>query len=454
MNTRWLVSLLLGLLVGVGGISALRAQTIILPGQTRAGSMLKPIGPLMRKDAKTPRPSHRPINTGLADNLTPEEALAARLRGSRDLKSILEDERFKKELQKLAERLLKDRKFLRSLEGKFSPADIDRLREKIGNGQMSGNEKEWKDLFEKGKLGEHLNENDKKLFERWKDKFNKGETPQSTDPKDKPPSSSSDQPGAKEGDSSSGKSTWDRWEEKSADWFKDQAGDWVKHLNEWSDSPSGTSWREAVERLAKMRDEANAPNLTERARGLGNYLPKVSHYLPRSFTQKTPQPPIPSLPRFGALSKARLPGLPSAPDAGSGKVILWMIVLGLLALVLWRSSGFWQRLLTKQDGHSWNLGPWPVQPGEVTTRADLVRAFEHLALLCLGPAARTCHHLDLGERIGEQPAVDPDRRRDSAQTLAQLYEQARYTPDDETLPVEKMASARRELCYLAGVAQA
>jgi hypothetical protein len=96
------------------------------------------------------------------------------------------------------------------------------------------------------------------------------------------------------------------------------------------------------------------------------------------------------------------------------------------------------------------LGPWPVRPGEVATRGDLVRAFEHLALLCLGPTARTCHHLELARLLGAQPAPDPERRRDAAVDLAQVYEQARYTPDDEVLPDDLMRRARRELCYLAG----
>ena len=82
----------------------------------------------------------------------------------------------------------------------------------------------------------------------------------------------------------------------------------------------------------------------------------------------------------------------------------------------------------------------------------MVRAFEHLALLRLGQEARTCHHLDLADRIGEQPGSDADRRRTAAHALARLYEQARYTPDEEKLPPEMMASARRELTYLAGVA--
>ena len=91
-----------------------------------------------------------------------------------------------------------------------------------------------------------------------------------------------------------------------------------------------------------------------------------------------------------------------------------------------------------------------MRPDQVSTRGDLVRAFEHLALLCLGRDARTHHHLDLATRIGQQPSLDQDRRKEAARDLALLYEQARYTPDDEHLADEDLRRARRELSYLAG----
>jgi hypothetical protein len=91
----------------------------------------------------------------------------------------------------------------------------------------------------------------------------------------------------------------------------------------------------------------------------------------------------------------------------------------------------------------------------VATRQDLVRAFEYLALLVLGPAARACHHLDLAALLGERaPVLNPDVRRGAASALARLYEQARYAPGDEPLGEDDLAAARRDLCLLAGVAAA
>ena len=93
---------------------------------------------------------------------------------------------------------------------------------------------------------------------------------------------------------------------------------------------------------------------------------------------------------------------------------------------------------------------WPVQPKDVATRGDLVRAFEFLALRCLGLDAKHRHHLDLANRLGgpSRPASEP--RRLAADHLAHLYELARYAPGDEPLAEAELAAARRDLSLLTG----
>jgi hypothetical protein len=135
--------------------------------------------------------------------------------------------------------------------------------------------------------------------------------------------------------------------------------------------------------------------------------------------------------------------------AGLGRMVLVVGLMVVMALLIWQSRGWLKESLAARLA-AWRLGPWPVRPGDVTTRADLVRAFEYLALLLLGPAARTCHHLELAQRMGQRPALDADRQREAAVDLARVYEQARYTPADEPLPEDVLSRARRELCYLAG----
>jgi hypothetical protein len=79
------------------------------------------------------------------------------------------------------------------------------------------------------------------------------------------------------------------------------------------------------------------------------------------------------------------------------------------------------------------------------TREELVRAFEHLSLLRLGRDAVHWNHVEIAGRLGEG-----DRRR-TAEQLAGLYEKARYAPASDPLPDAAIATARRDLCLLAGV---
>ena len=97
----------------------------------------------------------------------------------------------------------------------------------------------------------------------------------------------------------------------------------------------------------------------------------------------------------------------------------------------------------------WNLGPWPVNPALVSTPAELIRAFEYLSLLRLGPDSRSWNHRAIAAHLGQ--TVPPDGRR-AADELAALYEQARYAPADDPLPADALSTARRDLCLLAGVA--
>jgi hypothetical protein len=90
----------------------------------------------------------------------------------------------------------------------------------------------------------------------------------------------------------------------------------------------------------------------------------------------------------------------------------------------------------------------------VASREELIAAFEFLALLLLGPAARSWNHRDIATGIGNQPQGGILDRKALADRLADLYEEARYAPEKEPLTGEALAEARRNLCSLAGVAAA
>jgi hypothetical protein len=139
-------------------------------------------------------------------------------------------------------------------------------------------------------------------------------------------------------------------------------------------------------------------------------------------------------------------GATTVSGAGAGTGLTWIAVLVLVGVGAWLAVS-WRRKQVLSQGGSWSAGPWPVDPSRVTTREDLVRAFEHLAYLLIGPSARPLNHLDVAARLGE--AGD---KSGAADRLARLYEHARYAPPDESLPADDMAAARRDLGALAGAA--
>jgi hypothetical protein len=96
------------------------------------------------------------------------------------------------------------------------------------------------------------------------------------------------------------------------------------------------------------------------------------------------------------------------------------------------------------------LGPWPVRPEDVSTRTELIRAFDYLALLRLGPAARSWHH----RAVARQWAALSEASQAPAETLAGLYETARYTDGPEALTDAERERARQALLTLAAGATA
>jgi hypothetical protein len=432
---RRLIMVLLVLVAGWAGTPALQAQ--LSAGMPQ-------------------RPSHKPIDSDLLNNLNPEEMLTRRLGKARA--PVREDW---KQLKDLAEKLLKDSDFLKSLDQDF---DKDKLRQLLdqfkGNGSVGENDKRMLNEFldkarTDGSLGEEhqqmLDRLGKELKESLEGKLPKNDSADRSN--EKPSTAASPPPTPERETKPSVDPTADKeWQEELTKWFRESGKQWVDP--KWLDAKMGPAWRETLATLAKRASEARGETsrLAQKANAFGRWLPKMSKYLPKSLTSQSPGSRLPSMPRVGTIPRApRFGSMSDFSAADVGKLVLWGMVIGLLALVLWRAGGLWGKLGTGQAA-GWQLGPWPVRPGEVSTRGELVLAFEHLALLCLGPGALTCHHLELGQLIGELPALDRDRRREAAGTLARLYEQARYTPDDEIMPPETMACARRELCYLAGVA--
>jgi hypothetical protein len=164
---------------------------------------------------------------------------------------------------------------------------------------------------------------------------------------------------------------------------------------------------------------------------------------------------LPSMPNVGHVS----PQAPNVPTGGGSVsvggadglfnvLIVLLVVIGA-GLVTWKLMSLKHGQADNADDR-WQLGAWPVHPSAVRTRADLVKAFEYLAVLLLGARAQTQHHLELAEELGRQSTSADARRSEAARSLAHLYEIARYTPADEALAADELAEARCELSFLAG----
>jgi hypothetical protein len=418
-------------------------------------------------------PSHRIIEDSGAW-LQPEGQLRRRLERSRATLALeREEKKLKQEAQKLAADLLKNPELVEAVKKQLKDKEaLDRLQEQVRSGNLSLNDPALQKLLREAMRGEgKLTDRQARGLQKLAARLNLNKMPgglgqpnpenppAGTNPPDRisgpqmpnpaamPPAPSPPEPSA-----------WERLQAQASDWVKDNIDDWIEHLDEWADSPVGKSWRDALEAVGRRGMPAGGTaGLSERTRGLTRYLPPVQKYLPRDLGAVFRKAPTPSFPRVGKLPKA--PGLPSAPAApgrGALTALLWLLLGAVLAFALWKSAGWYQAARAARAG-VWKLGPWPVAPCAVSTRGELVRAFEYLALLCLGPAARTRHHLELAEQIGGQGGEDPAQqqaRQAAARHLASLYEQARYAPDDQPLPAEEMARARRELEALAGVSPA
>lgn len=128
-------------------------------------------------------------------------------------------------------------------------------------------------------------------------------------------------------------------------------------------------------------------------------------------------------------------------------IVLVLIAAAVAAFVLWRYWPQIQAKLTNQPKPLPGLGPWTIDPRNVTDRETLVRAFEYISVLICGDGARVWNHQTIADAFrqnvhGAAPFADP---------LARLYALARYSPVNEPIAPADIAEARGYLCRLAEV---
>ena len=187
------------------------------------------------------------------------------------------------------------------------------------------------------------------------------------------------------------------------------------------------------------------PKLIEKLKlGDGKWLDRLGDLKPAKLPRWDWSPPAP--PR-GALPNVSTPSLPAASALGT--IAIWLICIVLAALVLWQASR-WLKGSRRAAQRTFGLGPWPVDPQQVASRAELVKAFDYLAVLVFGAKARPWNHRTVARSLAER--AEPLTHL--AAELAALYEEARYTDGESALSPDQCELARHALNKLAGVAPA
>jgi hypothetical protein len=406
-------------------------------------------------DSQPPsKQSHRDLPGGL-DFDNPQQMIRQRLDGLHDLHH----------LQDQMQGLLEDQDFLNNVKQRFSEEQLRELRDKMFKGEGLAGDKTWERLLEQATKKRPMSEGQRAMLERLAERgrqpaMTSGQPGFSGQPDAPPPVVSG--PNAVNQATAAvtaapEPSLFDRMQEETTKWLLDHADDvgedLMAALVDWGAKEDGTPLNEL---MRAMNDpELFGGNFAQQAAGWSQHLPRMGEFVEeqrgvwdemRSLFRKTPSPELPNL-----GTSRTLPA--SASPTGDAWLPLALSLLMVSAFVLaLRKMGLGLSPRSENDD-VWRLGPWPVAPEAVSTRQDIVRAFEYLVFLCLGPAAGTRHHRDLAQCLAEQDNGNPARRQ-AVETLAWLYEQARYAPAGETLSPDEVSDARHALVLLAGVTAA
>jgi hypothetical protein len=396
-----------------------------------------PLGPT---EGSIGHPSHRPLDRDFGDLSQAESLLKQRLRHTQDFQKF----------QDLVKPLLKDKGFQEMLKD-FKPGDIENLQETIKNnpgllddptlrGLLNDAEKfkqtdgaglsqdRKNELVQRvtGLLGQH------KSPDTFPDNPASGGSPDLTHfapdlshiPElPPPPDVAKSDPLRRE--------------------FEQGVAAFVKNLDQ---SAEGEALRKAA--LSDLAKPNGGPSSSSSR--MGDFLQNVIS--PQQASWLTRNLNLPSMPKFDRWSSG--PSLSAGSSIGGASsgggldAMVWVIALALFGVAAVLALRAASRQAAGARAKAWSAGPWPVHPSRVSTREDLIRAFEHLAFLCLGPTARHLNHLDVAGRLGKTAG---DRAGPAAR-LAHLYEQARYAPPDELLPADELTAARGDLSTLAGAA--
>lgn len=418
-----------------------------------------PQTPAQTNPSQPSKQSHRDLS-GALDMNNVQEMMAQRMNELRELH----------QLQDQVQGLLKDPDFLNHIKQHFSEDQLRHLQEKMLKGEGLKQDKNWNQLLQQATKGQKFDQRQLDFLRRWAERDEHkslsnengllnnrslaATSSSSSSGSDFSLAAPTPPPAAPQ------RSFFDRMQEESTKWLMehldDVGGNVLDSLVELGGSEEGAPLAEALRSL--RQSDFSGAAFDEQAVGLSQYLPNVGNFLHgqrgawdevRSLFRNTP---VPSLPSIGG-SSASVPASSATSGDSWAPALISLLMLSLLLLLLAKRIARTKAQAGSGAGDAWRLGSWPVAPNAVATRQDVIRAFEYLALLRLGPTAATCHHRELAQRLAEQDNSLVGRRQ-AADMLAGLYEQARYAPVDETLSPEELSDARHTLTLLAGVTAA
>jgi hypothetical protein len=443
--------------------------------------------------------SHHPLPGGF-DSAEAQELMAQRLQEVSELHHLPEQ----------VKELLKDPKFREQIQN-LSESDLQKLRARFQREGVSA-DGNWPQFLQQAAQPRVWNQRQIDMFRRLAERAGpklpspeSGEMrpggpdkvppipPPTFSPGGVPPQSSLPSPVEPK------ETSFERFQVKTTQWLLEQlddvGGDMLQSITEMGGIEGNSSLAELLRSVPQS--DFSGLNINENplvpALGSGTfsrYLSEAGDFVRRqsgvwdkmgSFFREAPLPSLSNI-RGPSVSMRAAPAVDSASWLPS---LLSLLMLAVIILLMCRRGFGSNSLHDSGEGGEWRLGPWPVPPGAVSTRQDVIRAFEYLALLCLGPAAAACHHRQLAERLAgltPHPNPPPQRgrekegpphngreplspsplmgegwgggnagRRQAAEMLAWLYEQARYAPAREALSPEQLSDARHALCLLAGV---
>ncbi len=400
-------------------------------------------------------PRHVPLPPGSSTN-DPETALAERLAGIKDwnekwadkAKGLISEAQFK---------LIKD-SVLKNHDKATDPKEVSRLVSQI--------------------LGKDLSSGDQKLIESMIKNMNpdtlKGSDPSTSKPPDTEPPSTTSDPTTKTPDPSNptpqptsptpAASSPSEEEQKEQEELARDLALLAKHFEGLAESmPDSPAMQKFVQGLAEFQANLGSGATQRSPSGDGPSLAHIAHSIrdlngwlkldENSMKNITPPRlgPLPTvspgqfprlLPGFGPMTAPSF-GVGSLP--GPRSVAIFVAVAAIIVLLGWRFRDYLPGADAKR-GAAWDLGAWPVEPSKVSSRAELIRAFDYLSLRRFGQTALSWNHRTVAARLG---AGDAELTR-AAERLASAYERARYAPETSPLDEAALTEARSDLCYLAG----